>query len=733
MQTRDNEPLCRASENGHLEVVRYLHEVGVELNARNDEPLCRACERGHLHVVQYLQRNGVRLSARDNEPLSRACEGGHLDVVRYLHQNGVRLNARNNEAICRACDGGCVEIVRYLHQNGTDLNVRNNEPLLRACAAGHLDVVRYLHENGIEVNTRDNEPVCVACENGRASVIRYLRENGVPLDARDNEPLCRACAGGHLAVVRYLGENDVELTARNNEALSRACESGHLHVVRYLHEQGVKLNAYNNEPLCRACRQGHLGVVRYLHENGVPLNARNNEPICRACEGGHSDIVRYLHQNGGEIAARNNEPLCRAAAAGHLELLRYIHQNGGDISARDNEPLHRAAAGKHAAVVRYLHDAGAATKLLTVEARHTLAEMRQELAAAPAVDQPSAFWTAMGEVNERVLDWSGEAKFKRTLNQNYFNFIPIAPDDPRMTRLRRLVPDFTQNTLDRYAIEDPDRDPSSWMSFYPNYYIFKDPDGARKRELYREYLALMYEYALERDRSGLLATLDEPTLGNPIGVHRNGRLISQDLVNSVRERNSIIGAMEANTDAHFTLAELGAGYGRLGYVLLKTTKCRYFVFDIPPALYVSQWYLTTLFPKRRAFPFRRFRTFEEIESELSQADIAFFTPNQLTKFPAGYFDLFANISSIHEMRRDQIKHYMELMGRTTKSALYLKQQKDYVNPVDNLVIGRNDYPLPSGWAPSADRFDLINPGFFERIYLRGRRTDVGNPDPGSGG
>ena len=313
------------------------------------------------------------------------------------------------------------------------------------------------------------------------------------------------------------------------------------------------------------------------------------------------------------------------------------------------------------------------------------------------------------------------------------DILPIAPDDPRMARLRRLVPDFTQNTLDRYAIEDPDRDPSSWMSFYPNYYIFKDPDGAGKRELYREYLALMYEYALRRDRSGLLATLEEPTLGNPIGVQRSGRLISQDLVNSVRERNSIIGVMEANTDAHFTLAELGAGYGRLGYVLLKTTKCRYFVFDIPPALYVSQWYLTTLFPKRRVFRFRRFDTFKEIESELSQSDLAFFTPNQLTKFPAGYFDLFANISSIHEMRRDQIKHYMELMGRTTKSALYLKQQKDYVNPVDNLVIGRNDYPLPSGWAPGVDRFDLINPGFFERIYRRGRPTDVGNPDTGSGG
>ncbi len=176
--------------------------------------------------------------------------------------------------------------------------------------------------------------------------------------------------------------------------------------------------------------------------------------------------------------------------------------------------------------------------------------------------------------------------------------------------------------------------------------------------------------------------------------------------------------MEASNNTHFTLAELGAGYGRLGYVLLKTTKCRYFVFDIPPALYVAQWYLTTLFPKRRAFRFRRFDTFKEIESELSQTDLAFFTPNQLAKFPAGYFDTFANVSSIHEMRRDQIRHYMKLMGRTTKSTLYLKQQKDYVNPIDDLVIGKNDYPVPAGWAARHERFDLINPGFFERIYRR---------------
>ena len=311
--------------------------------------------------------------------------------------------------------------------------------------------------------------------------------------------------------MHYLHETGAELNVRNNEALCRACENGHLDVVRYFQENGVKLNALNNEPLCRACEHGHLGVVRYLNENGIKLNVRNNEPICRACEAATWTSSAISTKTAAKTA-RDNEPLCRAAAAGHLEVLRYIHQNGGDISARENEPLRRAAAAKHASVVRYLHDAGAATQSLTADARHSIDQMHHEMHAAPAVDHPSAFWKGMGEVNERILGWSGEGNFKRTLNQNYFNFIPIAPDDPRMVRLRRLVPDFTQSALDRYAIEDPDRDPSSWMSLYPNYYIFKDPDRARKRELYREYLALMYEYAL---RAGPFRTACHPRRADP--------------------------------------------------------------------------------------------------------------------------------------------------------------------------------------------------------------------------
>lgn len=528
--------------------------------------------------------------------------------------------------------------------------------------------------------------------------------------------VCDAARRGMLDELKRLEKKGAQLRARDDAALCIACEGGHLEVIRYLANSGAKLDARDNEPLRRACASGHLDVVRHLVGNGVSVSAPANEPLELASAAGHLEIVRYLHQGGASIADNDNAPMLRACAGGHVEVVRYLHQSGADILSHRGEPLRRAAVGRHTPVVKYLHESGAELKLLNMNARDTIAVMQNEMRDAPAIYQPSLFWKGMGDTNDRVLNWSGELEFKRTLNQNYFNFIPTDTNEPRMRRLRRLASNLGDHG--RYTIEDPDCDPASWISCYPDYFIFKGADRSAQLSLYRESVALMYEYARQRDSSALLAALDEPKLGNPIRVYRDGRLISQDLINSVRERNSIVSVMGADRSADFKLAELGAGYGRLGYVMLRTTNSRYFVFDIPPALHLSQWYITTLFPERKAFRFRRFQDFAEIEKELGEADVAFFTPNQLEKFPPGYFDVFATISSLHEMGRKQIRHYMNLMTLTTRSVVYLKQQKNYINPIDDLVIGKDDYPVPKEWSFQWERFDLLNPRFFERVYRR---------------
>src|SRR5450432_4080191 len=118
----------------------------------------------------------------------------------------------------------------------------------------------------------------------------------------------------------------------------------------------------------------------------------------------------------------------------------------------------------------------------------------------------------------------------------------------------------------------------------------------KEREIYRLAVGLLWEHVLERDERGILDALEELEVGNPIRIHRQGRLISSDLAHSVRERNMILDQLKLSGQEGLVVGELGAGHGRLAEVFGRTTNYRYFIFDIAPALYVSEWYIKKIFP-----------------------------------------------------------------------------------------------------------------------------------------
>jgi hypothetical protein len=235
---------------------------------------------------------------------------------------------------------------------------------------------------------------------------------------------------------------------------------------------------------------------------------------------------------------------------------------------------------------------------------------------------------------------------------------------------------------------------------------------------YAFFVGLLWHFAIAHDDDGFANELEEPIIGNPISISCQGKLISQDLANSLRERNTVIEYLNNVAEQPYAVMELGAGYGRLAQVFLSTAKCKYMIFDIPPALYISQWYLKQVFPSHRVFPFRRFEQFSDVADELANSDLAFFTPNQLDLFPDAYSDAFVTISSLHEMTREQIEHYKAAICRTTKDVVYIKQWKDWHNALDDIRLTKDDYILPSPWRTSLDREDCVQDKFQEMIFTR---------------
>lgn len=357
--------------------------------------------------------------------------------------------------------------------------------------------------------------------------------------------------------------------------------------------------------------------------------------------------------------------------------------------------------------------------------RESLEAMKAELTAAPAIYHPSAYWEYFNDLHVRTLSHVGLGRFKRTINQNYFNFVPSLADPHLLCLLRWWLRHPRLGAL-RNEFADPDADAASGRLLPVERRIFRamvHRPGLRRIgrraqvALYRLMVSLLWEYTTAHDPMRLLDGLEEPQLGMPIDMKRGGRRISQDLAHSVLEANAIFEGSKRQ-DRPATVVEVGAGYGRLGYVLVKALGCRYFVFDIAPGLCVSQWYLSQLFPEKRIFPFRRFSRFDDVAEELASAELAFFTPNQIELFPRDYFDVAVNISSLHEMRHDQITNLLGHMYRVTRGRVYLKQYKKAVNPHDHIVVREDAYHIPEGWAPLYHRSDAVDPRFFELAVSR---------------
>ena len=320
--------------------------------------------------------------------------------------------------------------------------------------------------------------------------------------------------------------------------------------------------------------------------------------------------------------------------------------------------------------------------------------------------RPSPFWESLAADGIAQLREGGFENFKRTVNMKYFNWNILG-----IVR-HQLIPVF------RYWLKKRD-----WSVFSAGFPKPSDPQFSNIKSfnpvsavIYRVYVAMLWHYVSRGDSLGLLKKLDEPAIGNPFTITYKGRQTSQDVCNSIHEFYQA-GADEAADGRAWNIVELGAGYGRVADVFLKALpKSTYCVIDIPPALNLSQEYLSAVFPNEKIFRFRRFKNFEDVREEFEASRIRFLASHQIALLPAKEFDLVLNISSLHEMTFEQIENYLQQINRICRGKFYTKQWKVSRAKVNGFVIREFEYPLPPSWKCLYHHQHEIQRMFFEALY-----------------
>jgi hypothetical protein len=284
-----------AAHEGHLEILRWLHERENErrpmaTDCGMDAVMRLAAKRGHLHILQFLRENwSAEVSV---EVMDSAATAGHLDVVQWLHTN------RTEGCTALAMDG--------------------------AAANGHLDVVDWLSSNRSEGCTA--AAMDEAAKHGHLNMVKWLhvhRTEGCSFKAMDG-----AATNGYLDVVEWLHANRSE--GCSTHALDKAAANGHIEMVQWLHQH--RSAACTADAMDKAAENGKLDVVRWLHENRV--EGCTSSAIDCAAHAGHFEVLLFLRSYRTEGCSAR--AFTGAYEKNRLEILRWLAFNFPDQFNRDD-------------------------------------------------------------------------------------------------------------------------------------------------------------------------------------------------------------------------------------------------------------------------------------------------------------------------------------------------------------------------------------------------------------
>ena len=134
-----------AAQEGHLEILKWLHEKSITESdiyaGCTTRAMDNAAKYSYIEVIQWLHHN--RTEGCSNYAMNWAADSGHIDVPKWLHEN--RTEGCDQLAMTWAAQNGHLEIVKWLYKksitDGNRYQVRIKDAIKYVCDVGHTDLI----------------------------------------------------------------------------------------------------------------------------------------------------------------------------------------------------------------------------------------------------------------------------------------------------------------------------------------------------------------------------------------------------------------------------------------------------------------------------------------------------------------------------------------------------------------------------------------------------------------
>ena len=140
LEANTDELFRKAVSSGNIPLIYYLHSLGV--TGSNDTGLEAAAAGGQIPLMMLHIRAGGDIYSRNGEVMNNAIQNGKLETVKYLLDIGYDLHYKNDLALQQAAAAGQPYIIELLLSRGA--STREPYPLIFAAERGNGDAVMAL-------------------------------------------------------------------------------------------------------------------------------------------------------------------------------------------------------------------------------------------------------------------------------------------------------------------------------------------------------------------------------------------------------------------------------------------------------------------------------------------------------------------------------------------------------------------------------------------------------------
>lgn len=259
-----------------------------------------AAEFHNFDAVRYLiEKKKVNLKAWENKrALYAAYRENQRQMVKYLIEKGIDVNASYETPYCttsvllRACNMFDYEMAEYFIKNGANVNFNGVDyqviaerpiatPLMAACKHGNLKLAKLLVKNGANVNEvcrhypyKRPSTLHIAYDSGNMELVKFLVENGA-----------------QIVPEKVFARNlELDYSMPGKSVFNKACEDKNIEMMQFLYQHGAAINNiyyieddkrftrsewYPYTSLNYACIEGDELVAKELLEMGANPNPDN--------------------------------------------------------------------------------------------------------------------------------------------------------------------------------------------------------------------------------------------------------------------------------------------------------------------------------------------------------------------------------------------------------------------------------------------------------------------------